>query len=146
MFYLKIFLVYSSSDHSAAEAVHEEKTNYFESPPISKTDEKLRTLLNHVENNQPAAEFDLLTFTPVKEVKTAEKCNSDATAKNEEKTKSNPLSVLGDLPPLNAKTESKKNQMNEIKAIIDQGLDLDKSEPKSSVSTYCILSFVQCSM
>lgn len=129
-------LCFSSSDHSLGEAAQGDCVNVFESPSTCKSNEKSSF-------NQPAAEIDLLTFTPIKEVQTSDKNNSDAAAKNEEKMKSNSLSVLRDLPPLNPKTESKKNQMNEIKAIIDQGLDLDKSEPKSSVSALNILLFNQ---
>lgn len=65
----------------------------------------------------------------MKEVKSKDKTIHEESEKkdNEEKTKVNSMTVLGDLPPLNGKTET-KNKMNEIRAIIDQGLNLDNYE------------------
>lgn len=120
---------------------HNIKAENSENSNTSSPVQNSKVIDTKIETKNAAAEIDLLTFTPVKDVKTADKTvsllliNEDVT-ENDSKTKQNPLSVLGDLPPLNAKTESKKNQMNEIKAIIDQGLDLDKIEENSNVNFF----------
>lgn len=124
----------SSAEHSARDLEQSGKAENNENSNTSSPDEKSKTP-DKVESKNAAAEIDLLTFTPVKEIKTTEKTvplTNKGGVEEEGKSKQNFLSVLGDLPPLNAKSESKKNQINEIKAIIDQGLDLDKVEEDST--------------
>lgn len=131
-----IFNTFSSVEDSARNSAQSGLAENNENSHANGPDEKSKNS-DKMKSKNAVPEVDLLTFTPVKEVKTTEKNISlinEGLTGNESKAKQNSLSVLGDLPPLNSKTESKKNQMNEIKAIIDQGLDLDKVEDDSNVS------------
>ncbi|KAK6633853.1 hypothetical protein RUM44_004460 [Polyplax serrata] len=83
-------------------------------------------------------EIDLLTFTPVKEkekIKNIGPC-SEAEKKTEDKTEKPKSSVLGDLPPLNAQSEEKDFDMNDIKAIIDEWSDKNNLKNKG-ISDSC---------